>query len=299
MISSWILGIRVYGAVLFLVLLPLQTVAANDFNEEFISIPAGATTYQRVKSTIGSRTGDEDAKFQIAVAAFDMAKYELTVRQYGEFVAATKHKTGAETGPTRAMTVVVRDGVLKYANNGDVWNQVGFERTENHPVTCLSFFDVSAYCDWRTNHDPKFQYRLPTAAEWQYAAGVAKNKLYDFPEGKVADYANLQDKTLAKLGEGVTELSFDDAFAYTAPVDAKQPSVSGCVFLHGNVAEMTTSVPEANPELCEDYMILCGGHWMSTVKEAGSTEQIYWHKVAASTLTGFRLVRVPKESIER
>ena len=53
--------------------------------------------------------------------------------------------------------------------SGSTWRNPGFPQEDNHPVVCVSWNDAVAFCNWLSKKEAK-TYRLPTEAEWEYAA---------------------------------------------------------------------------------------------------------------------------------
>jgi len=111
---------------------------------------------------------------------------------------------------------------------------------------CTSWRDAKAYAAWLSKKTGK-KYRLPTEAEWEYAAlGGAANQL---PAGeaiaRMCEYANILDKSAAsnpQLIEGSgTSLdmaaSCDDGFPLVAPVAQFKPNAYGLYDMIGNVWE--------------------------------------------------------------
>ena len=69
------------------------------------------------------------------------------------------------------------------------WRAPGFEQGENHPVVCVSKRDAEAYTAWlseMTGH----HYRLPSAAEWEYAARAGTTTAYPLGDELRPDDAN-------------------------------------------------------------------------------------------------------------
>jgi formylglycine-generating enzyme required for sulfatase activity len=104
---------------------------------QFARIPSG-------RFLMGSETGqgDEQPVHQVEVSAFDCAVYPVTQAQYADFLHATNHERPREW-PDR---ITVAD----------------------LPVTGVSWIDAQAYCRWRNVGGDSM--RLPTEAEWEYAA---------------------------------------------------------------------------------------------------------------------------------
>ncbi len=104
---------------------------------DWAQIPSG-------RFLMGSDSGQDDERpvHEVLVDAFECAVFPVTQTRYARFLAATGHDTPREW-PTE---ITVAD----------------------LPVTGVSWLDAEAYCQWRTSEgDPM---RLPTEAEWEYAA---------------------------------------------------------------------------------------------------------------------------------
>ena len=107
---------------------------------------------------------------------------------------------------------------------------------ERHPVIYVSSRDAENFCKWLSSKEGK-RYRLPTEAEWEYAARGVDGRI--FPWGDTLDaghFANFADKRTNFVWR---DTNIDDGFAETAPVGSfpKGASPFGIEDLAGNVFE--------------------------------------------------------------
>ncbi len=129
--------------------------------------------------SMGSDFGkDEEAPAHtVTVKGFYIGKYEVSVAQFRSFVDATNYITTAETEGYGFLFTPSGKGNRKGIN----WkyNASGVLHTEeddNEPVSFLSWFDALRFCEWMSEKTGK-HYRLPTEAEWEFAAkGGSKSK---------------------------------------------------------------------------------------------------------------------------
>jgi sulfatase modifying factor 1 len=153
---------------------------------------------------MGSNEGEEDEKpvHEVNLKGFYMGKYEVTRGQFRKFIEATTYQTEAEKDggawiwSSEEKTWVKKEG-LNWKK--DAKGNNCYKTKENHPVIFVSYNDAIAYINW-LNSTANKKYRLPTEAEWEYAAkGGNKISLYKYAGSdnidEVAWYGDANDET--------------------------------------------------------------------------------------------------------
>ncbi len=98
---------------------------------------------------------------------FAISRYEVTRAEFGRFVKATRYNTEAERKPKYGCQAPETSYYRK--KSGLTWKRPGYGQTDKHPVVCVSVGDAMAYAEWLSKETGS-SHRLPSAAEWQYAA---------------------------------------------------------------------------------------------------------------------------------
>jgi formylglycine-generating enzyme required for sulfatase activity len=204
---------------------------------EMVRIPAGTFLMGSPKGE-KDREGDEE-QHQVRIKGdFAIGKYEVTVEQFRRFVEAAGYRTEAETGGG----CYYWDGKDWKQDPSKTWRKPGFEQSDAHPVVCVSWNDAVAYTEWLSAQTGQ-RYRLPTEAEWEYAARAGTQTAYYWgnnpDEGCI--YANGADQTAKKQFLDWTIMECRDGYVYTAPVDRFQANAWGLHNMLGNVWEWTCS----------------------------------------------------------
>jgi len=130
----------------------------------------------------------ERPKHQVTVNSFYLGKYEVTYAEFKKFVDATGYLTDSEQPDTFRLKKnlpprAINNGTWKVTMKGDVIPLVDSMK----PVGNISWNDAVAYCQWISRMTGK-NFRLPTEAEWEYAArGGALSKGYKYVGGNNLD----------------------------------------------------------------------------------------------------------------
>ena len=143
-----------------------MTLKAGDVAFELVRIPAG-------RFLMGSSFGDSDERPVHGVHIgydFCIGKTEITVRQFRAFAEATGYKTDAEKAGWA--NVCPLPGLHSHQRGLD-WRRPGFESTDDHPAVVISRSDAMAFCRWLSEQTGR-TVRLPTEAEWEYAARAGR-----------------------------------------------------------------------------------------------------------------------------
>jgi formylglycine-generating enzyme required for sulfatase activity len=174
--------------------------------------------------------------------AFALGRTEVTVSEFRRFVEATGYRV-APGCRVQSRTVVKGERVGWDDRSDAGWQAPGFIRplADDLPVACVGHDDARAYAAWLAKTTGK-PYRLPTEAEWEYAARAGSRGIY--PWGNNADlgctHANTYDRSGRKsLDFGWGFADCDDGHAEAAPVGSFAPNAFGLHDMIGNVWEWT------------------------------------------------------------
>jgi len=163
----------------------------------------------------------------------------VTRGQFAAFVNATGYDAGNKVWTYESDAKGEWSADFREGRN---WRNPGFRQDDSHPVVCINHDDAMAYVDW-LNTVTKGAYRLPSEAEWEYAAraGTTTARYWGETMDQAHLYANAADQSLKRyLGEAATGRVFmdgDDGFPFTSPVAHFRPNSFGLHDMLGNVWE--------------------------------------------------------------
>jgi formylglycine-generating enzyme required for sulfatase activity len=189
-------------------------------------------------------------------------------------------------------------------NSRKNWRNPRFTQTDNHPVVCVSWNDATAYVKWLSQQTGK-QYRLPSEAEWEYAAraGTEISRYWGNDLDDACRYANVADKTAKKKFSGWSIHNCTDGYVYTAPVGSFKSNAFGLYDTVGNVWEWTCSEYEKSYKGKEKHclskistnndreFVLRGGSWLDYSMRTRSAFRFWDFQTSHDNSVGVRLAR--------
>ena len=237
---------------------------------EFVEIPAGEFKMGSPKNEIG-RYFDEEPFHHVTISKpFCMGKYPVTQKQWME----------------------VMDYNPSYFKGDDL------------PIECVSWNDVQSFIKKLNRIEITNKYRLPSEAEWEYAARAGTTTRYSFGDD-VCSYQSSRNGWIRygdDLNLGEYAWFDNNSGDKTHPVGKKKPNPWGLYDMHGNVWEWVQD------EWHNDYegapidgsawgdgvshnRVIRGGSWLINAKYCRSALRLSSDTYLRSYNLGFRLVK--------
>jgi formylglycine-generating enzyme required for sulfatase activity len=249
-----------------------------------VYVPAGE--FQMGSAEGGS---EEQPVHLVALDAFWLYQTEVSVGQFRDFVMAEGYETEVEQQG---------QGFAAWVNGG--WEKVigadwqhprgpDSRAQGDHPVVQVSWGDAMAYCDWAGG-------RLPTEAEWAYAARGSEGQIYPWGNvfnGRLVNFCDVNCEF------GWADSEFDDGYAITAPVGSFPDGASwvGALDMAGNVWEWVVdwygpypSGRQENPTGpgAGESRVLRGGAWLDPQRRVRSAGRLAFKPEDGAYDVGFR-----------
>jgi formylglycine-generating enzyme required for sulfatase activity len=232
---------------------------STDILDNMVFLPGG--TFQMGVEDLSDY---ERPVHAVTLSSFYISKYELTVAEFQLFIEASGYQTEAEQGGGSFVLSGDRWDIKAGANwRCDVAGNPRPASEYNHPVIHVSWNDAVAYCRWKSQTTGR-NYRLPTEAEWEFAAGGGNPGIRSSIWAGTSEEGQLRSFVNIKGVEGA------DTYTFTAPVGSFKPNASGLYDMSGNVMEWCsdqfdryTQSPETNPTGATrgNDFVLRGGYW--------------------------------------
>lgn len=166
----------------------------------------------------GDCDDDEKPAHEVTVSTFYMSMHEVTNAQFAAFLNAEGNQV---EGGAEWYEIGSSYAKIKEINDGEFAVEEGFER---HPVVEVSWYGARAYAAWLSEQTGQ-NYRLPTEAEWEYAARGGE--------------AGATDEFLYSGSDDIDAVAWysGNSGSRTHEVGQKQPNQLGLYDMSGNVWE--------------------------------------------------------------
>ena len=174
---------------------------------EMVVIPAGSFTmgspgsekaWAAEHGASPQSVSDEAPQHRVVLRSFALGKYDVTRAEYAVFVRETGYPPGDGCG---------KDSFKWDKQPNLTWQNPGFSQTDRDPAVCVSWQDARAYILWlnsklrgRVSKSGDGPYRLPSEAEWEYAAraGTTTRFWWGNDDDGAADHAWYKDNSEGK-----------------------------------------------------------------------------------------------------
>jgi formylglycine-generating enzyme required for sulfatase activity len=283
--------------------------------DNMVFIPGG--TFE-MGDQFGDGGSDEKPLHNVNLSDFYLGRTEVTVAHFAAFVAASAYETDAEKGNGS----YIWEGSNWTKKDGTNWrhDEEGRERPGsqwNHPVVNVSWNDAIAYCNWLSQEQaltPVYQirgdnvsvnwsangYRLPTEAEWEYAARDQGKKI-KYSWGNGSPDGNVADETAGKrFRSWIIFDGYTDGYVFSAPVGQFQEGSLGLSDMTGNVWEWCwdwygsySSSTQTNPYGPDSgsVRVARGGSWINSPAKVRCAFRDSNGPGDRYSIIGFRLAR--------
>lgn len=219
---------------------------------------------------------------RVTVSSFYLDKYEVSNEEYRAFLD--------EVSPSERQALMPDSSVWEESNIRANWEEYfRSERYADYPVIGVTQEQAARFCEANDQ-------RLPTEAEWEFAARASQvGGIYPWPG---FEPRNASGRYLANYNPGRGGYSAD-GYAFTAPVDAYPANSWGLYNMSGNVAEWTQDAYSPSYSVLSDFnplhedpeeprRVVRGGSWASDAFYIGVGVRDMQEAGQASPYVGFR-----------
>ncbi len=251
---------------------------------------------------------------EVVLNDFFIAPFEATVEEFRTFVRDADYKTLKE----QKLEEQYKKDEIPYDMH--TWEKCSFSQADDHPVVWMAWEDAAAYCNWLSMRDgvpPAYDlktyqvldaegrptddiskvrgYRLPTEAEWEYAAREGGKKVL-YGNGK--NTARKGEIVCLFLDPSLSKEERDNVPSSTRPVGSCIPNALGLYDMSGNAWEWCLDQGyeykeerQVNPYFAgRDHMIRGGSHASEAFSCSVFCRINFWFQSQCEA-SGFRIAR--------
>lgn len=234
-----------------------------------VLLPAGSLALRESDATAAVRS--------VAMAPLKMGRSEVSVAEFRDFVQRSGYDNPRwQNYPCESPAGGLPD-----------WQAPGYTQGEDSPVVCVSWVDASAYAQWLSRETGR-QLRLPTEAEWEYAARAGRDSRYWWGDA-------------LEPGRAVCQNCAAQAPLQAAAAAASAANGFGLHDTLGNVREWTCSAyspySSGEAERCGSLpeggrVAVRGGSWQQDAETLAANYREGYEPYRRNVWTGFRVMEV-------
>ncbi len=300
-----------------------EVIPGSTVKIRMVAVPGGTFQMGSPESE-PYRRPDEGPVHEVKISPFWMERAEVTWREYEVYLLQRGNTGRNRDAPASGKADAVSGPTPPYGSPDQGWGR------GSRPAITMTYYAATKYCEWLSQITGK-KYRLPTEAEWEYAARAGATSPYFFA-GDPASFTN--ERWLNHLLGVKTAPLIDyawyqgDSADETHPTGMTKPNAWGMVDMLGNVREfcldwyapdaygtLANSVPTdpRGPDSGKEHVVRGGSYrsdaadlrcaardhtreedWLLT--DPQSPKSIWWY--SDCTDVGFRVVRELDEGVQ-
>ena len=209
-----------------------EVIPGSEVKVRMVAIPGGSF---QMGSPAGEpyRSADEGPVHTVKVSPFWMERSEVTWREYEVYLTQRGSRTRARDSANPGAPDAVTGPTPPYGSPDQGWGR------GSRPAITITHYAATKYCEWLSEVTGK-KYRLPTEAEWEYAARAGTNRAYFF-DGDPGQFTRRRwlNGILGIKTSPLTDFAWyrEDAASKTHPTEGTKANPWGLVNMLGNVRE--------------------------------------------------------------
>lgn len=261
----------------------------NSLGMKFVKIIPGSFVMGS-GADVQNRGVDEISHPVKITKSFFMQGTEVTVGQWAEFVKSSAYKTDSESSGNGPWIWIGHKWEQDPSYN---WKNPGFQQTQDSPVVCVSWNDANKFIAW-LNSKGEGTYRLPTEAEWEYAARAGSKDNFSTGQCLSPQQANFDSTALwgkCETGKSVKMTVKTANFPANAwgLFDMHGNAMEWCSDLYGEYQTLGEALDPKGAKTGTNR-VARGGAWDSYIYQCRSSKRFSFVPEESYSNLGFRLV---------
>ena len=272
---------------------------------ELVVIPHGAFRMGAGDAEADATDAERPARNIRFPRGLAVARHEVTVGEFGRFVAASGYEPRA-TRRGYSTAYDERSGNLVRRSNVDWRSDYTGDRADpSMPVIHVSAQDAMAYADWLSEQTGE-RYRLPSEAEFEYALRAGSTSRFPWGEGappdRTGNFTGALDRSPSGRGWRNAFEGYGDGAWGPAKVESYRPGAFGLHDMAGNVSEWVADCWHDSYRRAPDdgqawvnpgcrTRVVRGGSWASSPAQTRSAWRVASPADTTNARVGFRVVR--------